>query len=81
MRPKFVFVVLCLLVSENIKAQTGTVKFEKAAFYSVMASGDLDQINAELAIVQSAASKDKEGYEGALLMRKAGLLVKCQKIS
>jgi len=42
----------------------------------VMASGDLDAVNTEITIVQDAESNHKEGYEGALLMKKAGLLAK-----
>jgi len=46
-------------------------KFDKAAFYEVMASGDIAAIDNELDV-----AKGKEGYEGALLMRKAGLVKK-----
>jgi hypothetical protein len=51
-------------------------KFEKSVFYNVMASGDLDAVNNEIAIVEDAQTNRKEGYEGALLMKKAGLLAK-----
>ena len=46
---------------------------DKANFYSVMASGKLREINEELALIASSSAKEKEAYEGALLMRKAGL--------
>ncbi|MBB3054050.1 hypothetical protein [Mucilaginibacter gotjawali] len=51
-------------------------KFEKSVFYNVMASGDLDAVNNEINIVQDEQTSHKEGYEGALLMKKAGLLAK-----
>ena len=46
---------------------------DKANFYSVMASGRLREINEELALIASSSIKEKEAYEGALLMRKAAL--------
>ncbi|MDR3681283.1 MAG: hypothetical protein P4L41_15060 [Flavipsychrobacter sp.] len=51
-------------------------EFNKAAFYSVMASGELIKIDHEIEVVQNAAIDEKQGYEGALLMRKAGLVPK-----
>jgi hypothetical protein len=50
--------------------------FDRQAFYSVMASGDLARLNGELLIVRSATLPEKEAYEGALLMRKAGLVAR-----
>lgn len=46
---------------------------DKANFYAVMASGRLREINEELTLLASSSIKEKEAYEGALLMRKAGL--------
>ena len=46
---------------------------DKTDFYSVMASGRLREINQELALIASSSIKEKEAYEGALLMRKAAL--------
>jgi hypothetical protein len=46
---------------------------DKANFYAVMASGRLREINQELALIASSSAKEKEAYEGALLMRKAAL--------
>jgi len=51
-------------------------KFDKAIFYKVMASGDTDAINREINIIAMASLSYKEGYDGALLMRKAGLITK-----
>lgn len=48
--------------------------FDKAAFYNSMSSGTMDRINEALETVRSATFADKDAYEGALLMRKAGLL-------
>lgn len=50
--------------------------FDKVEFYSIMKSENLDGINNELAKVSNASFKEKQAYEGALKMRKAGLLKK-----
>jgi len=63
--------MLFLWITVPAKADTSAQKFDKAAFYDVMASGDVTAINNELDVV-----KGREGYEGALLMRKAGLVKK-----
>lgn len=63
--------ILFLWTAGPAKAKTSVQKFDKAAFYNAMASGDINAINNELDVV-----KGKEGYEGALLMRKAGLVKK-----
>ena len=67
------FPILSGMLLKEIRLPQG---FDKAAFYAVMASGKLKEINSELAIVAAAATPEKEAYEGALLMRKAGLLAK-----
>ena len=49
---------------------------DKAAFYAVLKTGNVDDINNELATITGESFKEKQAYEGALLMRKAGLLKK-----
>ena len=48
--------------------------FDKSGYYQVMASGDLAAIDSELVVLTRTMPKEKEAYEGALLMKKAGLL-------
>lgn len=48
--------------------------FDKSGYYHVMASGDLAAIDSELVVLNRAPAKDREAYEGALQMKKAGLL-------
>jgi len=67
------FIILLLLIA-SVKAYPQ--KFEKAEFYEVMKSGTLETITNELEAVKSAPEKERDGYEGALLMKKAGLLKK-----
>jgi hypothetical protein len=56
--------------------KAGFQPFDKAGYYAVMASAGVDAINAELSVLESASIKDKDAYEGALLMKKAGLLTR-----
>jgi hypothetical protein len=78
MRCSIVFVLFFLMAGELVKGGTEPQKFDKAAFYSVMASGDIDAIDNEIGVVKDASLQEKEGYEGALLMRKAGLVRKAK---
>jgi len=53
-----------------------TAVFDKAAFYNAMAADDLEVVNTQLNLVRSASAAEKEAYEGALLMKKAGMVGK-----
>ena len=68
---KWKILLIFLMFFGVVKAGAAQEKFEKAAFYTVMDSGDLDAINNQIEIVKASSSNNKEGYEGALLMRKA----------
>jgi hypothetical protein len=69
---KYICCLLTLLLFTTVsKAQE---KFEKAAFYDIMSAGKLSAVNSEIEVVSNSTTPNKEGYEGALLMRKAGLV-------
>jgi hypothetical protein len=73
---KFIIIfalVLSFFISPT-NAKSGLQSFDKQGFYAVMASGKMEKINDELAIVTASNASEKEGYEGALLIRKAGLM-------
>ena len=63
-----------MLIMASVNGKSLPQKFDKAAFYAAMSSNDLDQIEKELEVITSSSSPNKDGYEGALLMRKAGLV-------
>ena len=74
--------LLLLFFFFNTKAHTKTGGFDKTAFYSAMATSDVNSINAQLSIVKTSSINEKEAYEGALLMKKAGLITKpAEKLS
>jgi hypothetical protein len=74
MKRQAFFTLLYVLFISAAPATPRFQTFDKAGFFSVMASGKLEEINAELSVLETSAVKEKEAYEGALLMRKAGLL-------
>ncbi len=81
MKLKTLFVLLLFLAATTVQAApraayTGPERqsFDKSAFYGIMASGDPEAVNSELALLANASFPEKQAYEGALLMRKAGLL-------
>ena len=57
-----------------VKANTGGQGFNKADFYAAMASDKMEDINIQLVAVKGSSINEKEAYEGALLMKKAGLV-------
>jgi len=67
------FVVLLMTIGFFQKS-IAQQKFEKSTFYNVMATGDIAAVENELSILQDSSTPNKEGYEGALLMKKAGLV-------
>jgi hypothetical protein len=48
--------------------------FDRQAFYAVMSTGRIADVNRELELLKTTEVKEKQAYEGALLMRKAGLM-------
>jgi hypothetical protein len=76
MRRKLVFALIFSMITGLAEGKTIQQKFDKAEFYEVMKSTTLEAVNNELEAIKDAPGKDREGYEGALLMKKAGLLKK-----
>jgi len=72
-------IVILLLLIASVAVNAHPQKFEKAEFYEVMKSGTLEVIASELQVVKAAPEREREGYEGALLMKKAGLLKKAKE--
>jgi hypothetical protein len=64
--------VLPVLMQKGIAQQR--LRFDKEAFYNVMSKGDVNAIDDELIVVTGYATTNKEGYEGALILKKADLI-------
>jgi len=50
--------------------------FDKSAFYAAMASSNLEEIDTQLQALKSISTIESEAYEGALLMKKSGMMTK-----
>ncbi len=77
MRGIIVFALIFLASAGLVTGGTAPQKFDKADFYAVMKSGGKAAVDNEIELVKNdAPPKEKDGYEGALLMKKAGLAKK-----
>jgi hypothetical protein len=68
-----VFFVLCL-IGATAFAQENKAEFSRSAFYSVMQSGTLKEVDSEILIVHSISFLGEDAFLGTLLMKKAGLV-------
>jgi len=73
---KPILVTSFLLTIGFLKTSEAQQKFDRSIFYKVMASGDTGAINSQIHIIAKSSLSNKEGYNGALLMKKAGLITK-----
>ena len=74
MKTRIIFALLLLLPGAVVLSKSLQQKLDKAGFYAAMDSGNLEEVNKELDAVEASSSPDKDGFTGALLMRKAGLV-------
>jgi hypothetical protein len=79
MNIRIFFNLLLLVLGFSVNANTSKTNFDKEAFYNAMAASDINSINNQLAVVKASSINEKEAYEGALLMKKAGLVTKAQE--
>jgi len=66
-------IIVCMLFGSNLPAQDSGSTFKKTGFYNVMAGKSADAINQQLDLLKNLAEPEKTAYEGALLMKKAGV--------
>jgi len=72
--------VLILLMSFTMmQASAIPSRLDKASFYSAMASNSMEAVDLALAEVRQTDIPEKTAYEGALLMKKAGLTSKSKE--
>ena len=68
--------VLCFGSAMNLPGQRA---FDRSAFYAAMASSKLEVVDDQLAVIKGMTGVEKEAYEGALLMKKSGLVTKAKE--
>ena len=69
----FIFSVFFIAVFLHANAGVAN-NFDRKNFYKILKSGTLDDIDSEITLIQSSGMPDKDAFEGALLMKKAGLI-------
>lgn len=76
---RIIFNLLLLFSACSLCAGIHKTTFDKSAFYGAMAASDMNSINTQLNIIKASSINEKEAYEGALLMKKAGLVTKAKE--
>jgi hypothetical protein len=71
--------VLSILFISSSYAQEGEKPFDRNLFYKAMASDKLKEIDGSLQYLENANFPGKQAYEGALMMRKAGIITVAKK--
>ena len=74
MKRSVFFTLLYVLFGSAAPAGPLFQNFDKAGFYSTLASGRLAEIDSELSILEVGSGWKTEAFVGALEMRKAGFL-------
>jgi hypothetical protein len=78
MNLKVVFSLLLIFSFAVVQGKSQQQGFDKTSFYTTIASGSADAIDAQLNILSGSLMSEKEAYEGTLLMKKAGLVSKAR---
>jgi len=68
-----------ILPGNNILAQDAETGFTKSDFYSAMSGSKEEALNKQLDLVAGAPAAERDAYEGALLMKKAGIIAGTKK--
>lgn len=75
MKYKIFFSLLFLFFGLFVHAGKTAMGFDKNDFYAALSSDNMNEINIQIAVVKAWDIAEKEAYEGALLMKKAGLII------
>ena len=67
-----IFITLINVFVLNLKSNAQ--QLNKDEYYTAMSSNNISDINTQLAKLKNATFDDKDAFEGALLMKKAGLV-------
>lgn len=73
---KLFITTTCLMLINSLVtfSQDANITFSKSDYYKAISSSDLPLINKELTKLSSVTMVEKEAYEGALQMKKAGIV-------
>ena len=71
---RLAMIVAALAGQTYFFAQEAATGFDRNSFYSALSSANPDEINEQIELVKKTDIAEKNAFEGALLMRKAGLV-------
>jgi hypothetical protein len=74
MKLKILFAAYFIISGAMVQGKNLIQDFDRSGFYAVMASGNIKNVNEELILLNSVSIIEKDAYEGALMMRKSGLI-------
>lgn len=69
-----VFMLMLIGSFQNLKANFFAREFDKTAYYHILKSGSIKEIDDEIAQIESSSINGKGAFVGTLLMKKAGLV-------
>lgn len=78
MRFKIIFSFLLAVCFLGVQGKGQRPVFDRSSFYAAMASASVSEIDEQLASLKTASLPEKEAYEGALLMKKSGMVAKAK---
>lgn len=79
MKTRILLIILFIFCFDAVQSMSHPVIFDKPAFYSAMASSNMEEIDAQIAIIKGSSVAEKDAFEGALLMKKAGMVAKAKE--
>jgi hypothetical protein len=71
----FLLILLFLPFFNQAAVYHTAQEFNRTDFYHILKSGTSDEIDKELSVIDNSLLKDKEAYKGALLMKRASVLI------
>ncbi|MEO5893309.1 MAG: hypothetical protein ABIQ31_23865 [Ferruginibacter sp.] len=71
-----VFILLFTIPGITMQGKVARAVVDKTIYYKALAGSDLTEVNAMLDQLEKGGFPEKAAYEGALLMKKAGLVKK-----
>jgi hypothetical protein len=74
MKASLIFTLIFVFLGNTVSSKNFIQNFDKPAFYSILKSGKIAEVNEELTLLATLGIAEKEAYTGVLLMKKAGLV-------
>lgn len=71
---KVIAISLSVLCCNQLLQAQQTATIDRSSYYKAISSADLDLINTAINTVNKSTEKNKQAFEGALIMKRAGLL-------